>query len=159
MLLSVTGVAGYLAYVATRTGSLTGWFTVQSTGWDGSFDGGATTLNYLGNVLGGHATTTYDLVTALTLIGVLVLLGLCVAMRVPWPLFAYAAATVATVWLSSGVMNSKVRLLMTAFVLLLPVALGLARRRPATAVAVVGAASIASAWFGGYALTVWQYAI
>jgi hypothetical protein len=56
-------------------------------------------------------------------------------------------------------MNSKVRLLTTAFVLLLPVAVGLARRRTVTAVAVVAAAAIASAWFGGYALTVWQYAI
>ena len=51
------------------------------------------------------------------------------------------------------------RLLTPAFPLLLPVALGLARRRIGTAVVVVVAAALASAWFGGYALTIWRYAI
>jgi hypothetical protein len=38
---------------------------------------------------------------------------------------------------------------------------GLARRRTGTAVAVavVAAAALASAWFGGYALTIWHYGI
>jgi hypothetical protein len=39
------------------------------------------------------------------------------------------------------------------------VAVGLARRRRSTAVAVVVAAALASAWFGGYTLTIWRYAI
>jgi hypothetical protein len=56
-------------------------------------------------------------------------------------------------------MNAKLRLLLPAFVLLLPVASGLARRRPGTAVAVVVAAALASGWFGGYALTIWRYGI
>jgi hypothetical protein len=34
-----------------------------------------------------------------------------------------------------------------------------ARGRTATAVAVVVAAALASAWLGGYALTIWPYAI
>jgi hypothetical protein len=41
----------------------------------------------------------------------------------------------------------------------LPVAIGLARRRTGTAVAVVLAAALASAWYGGYALTIWRYGI
>jgi hypothetical protein len=56
-------------------------------------------------------------------------------------------------------MNAKLRLLVPGFVLLLPVATGLARRRPATAAGVVVAAALASAWFGGYALTIWRFGI
>jgi hypothetical protein len=63
------------------------------------------------------------------------------------------------VWGTHGLMNAKLRLLIPAFVLLLPVASGLAVRRPGTAVAAVVAATLASAWFGGYALTIWRYGI
>jgi hypothetical protein len=52
-----------------------------------------------------------------------------------------------------------VRLLVPAFPLLIPVAVGLARRRTGTAVAVLVAAALVSAWFGGYTLTIWRYAI
>jgi hypothetical protein len=60
---------------------------------------------------------------------------------------------------SNGLMNSKIRLLLPAFTLLLPIALGLARRRPGTTTSVLVAAVAASAWFGAYALTGWPYAI
>jgi hypothetical protein len=46
-----------------------------------------------------------------------------------------------------------------AFALLVPVALGLAHRRTGTAVAAVAAAALGSAWFGGYALTIWPFGI
>jgi hypothetical protein len=58
-----------------------------------------------------------------------------------------------------SVEDRKLRVLLPAFVLLLPVAIGLAGRRRATAVAVVVAAALVSAWFGAYALTIWPYAI
>ena len=63
-------------------------------------------------------------------------------MRLPWPLLVYTAAVLITVWASDGQIHSRVRLLMPAFLLLLPVALGLARRRTGTAVAVVVAAAL-----------------
>jgi hypothetical protein len=62
-------------------------------------------------------------------------------------------------WANDGQIHSRVRLLTPAFPLLLPLALRLAHRRAGTAVAVVVAAALASAWFGGYALTIWRYAI
>lgn len=95
----------------------------------------------------------------LTLIGSLLLLAVTVRTRLPWPLLVYTAAVLITLWCSDWQVHSRVRLLMPAFPLLLPVALGLARRRTTTAVAVVVAAALASAWFGGYALTIWRYAI
>jgi hypothetical protein len=101
----------------------------------------------------------FDVLTVVALAGTVLLLGLMVVMRLPWPLIAYAAVALVTVWGTEGLMNAKLRLLVPAFVLLLPVAIGLARRRLGTAVAVVAAAALGSAWFGGYALTIWQYGI
>jgi hypothetical protein len=56
-------------------------------------------------------------------------------------------------------MNSKARLLLPAFTLLIPIAIGLARRRTSTFVVTLSALAVASSWFGAYALTSWGYAI
>jgi hypothetical protein len=157
-LLAAGGTVGYLAYVATRTGTPDGWFRIQREGWGWHFDGGVATVRYAGDVLtsGDHA---FDVLTVTALVGSVVLLAIGVRMRMPCPLLVYGALTLVTVWGTDGLMNAKARLLVTAFVLLLPVALGLARRRTGTAAAVVVAAALASAWFGAYALTVWPYGI
>jgi hypothetical protein len=88
-----------------------------------------------------------------------VLLTVSIGMRLPWPLLVYGALVLVIVWGSEGLAHAKLRLLLPAFTLLLPVAIGLARRRTGTAVAVVLAAALASAWYGGYALTIWRYGI
>jgi len=79
--------------------------------------------------------------------------------RRPGLAFVYGAIVVAMDVGSEGLMNSKIRLLLPAFTLLLPVALGLSRRRPGTIVAVLTGVALASAWFGAYALVIWRYAI
>jgi hypothetical protein len=156
--LAASGLLGYLGYIGWRTGTPTGWFDIQRTGWGSRFDAGASLARFVGRALStGHEL--YDLAVLLTLIGSLLLLVVAVRMRLPWPLLVYTAAVLITVWCSDGQVHSRVRLLIPAFPLLLPVALGLARRRTTTAVAVVVAAALASAWFGGYALTIWRYAI
>jgi hypothetical protein len=157
-LLAVTGILGYLGYVAVRTGALDGWFAIQRTGWGWYLDGGFATARYTVSAL-MSGERVFDLLIVLALAGSIVLLGLAAAMRMPWPLLVYGGLVLVTVWGTQGLMNAKVRLLLPAFVLLLPVAIGLARRRPATAVAVITAAVLASAWFGGYALTIWRYGI
>ena len=158
VLLAPLGLLGYLGFVGWRTGSPTGWFTIQSTGWGSRFDGGASLLRFLGRALtDGHEV--YDLAVLLSLAASVTLLVVAVRMRLPWPLLVYAAAVLVTVWASDGQIHSRVRLLLPAFPLLIPVAVGLARRRTGTAVAVVVAAALASAWFGGYTLTIWRYAI
>jgi hypothetical protein len=158
VVLAPLGLLGYLAVVGWHTGTPTGWFTIQRTGWGSRFDGGASLATFVGRTLtGGHEV--YDLAVLLALIGSVTLLVVAVRMRVPWPLVVYAAAVLVTVWASDGQIHSRVRLLMPAFPLLVPVAVGLARRRTGTAVAVVVAAALASAWFGGYTLTIWRYAI
>ena len=156
--LAVSGLLGYLGYVGWRTGLPTGWFAVQRRGWGSHFDGGASLAAFVGRTLaGGHEV--YDLAVLLVLVASVTLLVVGIRMRLPWPLLVYSAAVLVTVWASDGQIHSRIRLLLPAFPLLVPVAVGLARRRTDTAVAVVVAAALVSAWFGGYTLTIWRYAI
>ncbi|GAA3078488.1 membrane protein [Pseudonocardia yunnanensis] len=156
--LAATGALGYVGYVAVRTGVLGGWFVIQREGWGWHLDGGVATVRWLAEVL-TSSQNVFDLLTVLSLVGSVVLFVVAVVMRMPWPLLVYGGLVLVTTWGTDGLMNSKLRVLLPAFVLLLPVAIGLAGRRRATAVAVVVAAAFASAWFGAYALTIWPYAI
>lgn len=159
--LAPLGLLGYLGYVAARTGELGGWFALQRRGWDSAFDGGVSTLRFSRDAL-ASAGSVLGVVTVALLAGAVVLLVACAGQwwRTPaWPLLVYAVGVLAMDLGSNGLMNSKARLLLPAFVLLVPVAVGLARRRPVTASVTTAAVVLASAWFGGYALTVWPYAI
>lgn len=157
-LLATTGLLGYLGYVGLRTGAADGWFTIQREGWGWYLDGGFATAEYLWAVLIG-GERVFDVLTLLAFVGSLVLLAITIWMRLPLVLVVYGGLTLVTIWGTEGLMNAKLRLLVPAFTLLLPVALGLAKRRPGTAVAVVVACALGSAWFGGYALTIWRYGI
>jgi hypothetical protein len=157
-ILAPCGVLGYLGYVAFATGQLDGWGRIQRAGWASYLDGGASTAKFARAALAG-GSEVYDLAIVLALAASLVLLVLAIRMRQPWPLVVYGALVLVLVWGSNGPAHSKLRLLVPAFTLLLPVAIGLARRRTGTAIAVVVAAALASAWFGGYALTIWHYGI
>ncbi|WP_308259135.1 hypothetical protein [Pseudonocardia sp. H11422] len=160
--LAPLGLAGYLGWVAVRTGSLTGWFDLQERGWGTRFDGGTATLEFTASVL-VSGQSVLEVATIVVLAGGLWLLvvGAVRAVRgeLPWPLVVYGAGVLIMDLGSNGLMNSKARLLVPAFVLLLPVALELARRHPRTTVPVLVAVALGSAWFGGYALTAWPYAI
>jgi hypothetical protein len=156
--LAPTGLVGYLAFVAVQPGVVGGWFGVQQRGWNSRFDGGAATLSFTTDVL-ATGRSVLELVTVVVLAGAFVLLAISIVRRLPLPLVIYGAAVLVLVVGSNGLMNSKARLLLPAFTLLLPVALALARRRPSTMIAVLGAATLGSAWFGAYALLGWPYAI
>ncbi|MGH3964246.1 MAG: hypothetical protein ACRDRY_13480 [Pseudonocardiaceae bacterium] len=159
--LAPSGLVGYLAFVAARTGRWDGWFALQWQGWESRFDGGRATLRFTGKVL-TTAPSVLEVTTVWLLAVALVLLVLCVLdwRGTPaWPLLVYAAMVLAVNLGANGVMNSKARLLLPAFVLLLPVAIGLARRRTALVVLTLAALTAFGAWFGSYALTVWPYAI
>ena len=161
-LLAPLGLLGYLLYVASRTGSLGGWFTLQRRGWNSKFDGGAATLAFTRDTL-ATGRSVLEVITVAVLAGGLVLLALCWWQsrrgELPWPLVVYAAGVLVMDLGSNGLMNSKARLLLPAFTLLVPVAVALTKRRPRTALAVLVGVAVASAWFGGYALTGWSYAI
>ncbi|MGD9528621.1 hypothetical protein [Pseudonocardia sp.] len=151
------GWLAWLGFVAYRTGELDGWFRIQREGWGWYPDATATPAWVLATL--GHDDRAYQIATAVVLVAALVLLVLTVVARLPWPLVVYAAAGLVPIWGTQGLMNTKVRLLIPVFVLLIPVALGLSRRGTATVVAVLAGVALASAWFGGFALTVWPYGI
>lgn len=159
------GLLGYLGYVAGHgavAGPAGGWFGVQQRGWNSHFDAGAATVRFTREVL-ASGRSVLEVGTVLVLAAGLVLLAVsarqAMAGALPWPLVVYAAGVLIMDLGSNGLMNSKARLLLPAVTLLVPVAVALGRRRPATAVSVLVAAALLSAWFGGYALTGWSYAI
>lgn len=158
VVLAPLGYLGYLWYVAAQTGSVTGWFTVQSQGWDTQLDYGAAAWRFVTDSL----TSAQDFASIATTLVILATLGLLVwslAARVPWPVLTYGALVTASILLSSGLMMSRARLLLPAFVLLIPVAALLSRQRTAVAASVLVPVVLVSAWFGAYMLTVFQFAI
>ncbi|WP_231500291.1 hypothetical protein [Saccharothrix sp. NRRL B-16314] len=157
-LLAPLGLVGYLGYVALRTGRWDGWFAVQQNGWDSRFDGGAATWKFALLIL-GEPRSVLELATVWLLVVALALVVLSFRRGLEWPLIVYGVGVLAMDLGSNGLMNSKARLLLPAFTLLVPVAAALARRRTSTVAAVLVGVSVFSAWFGAYAITAWQFAI
>ncbi len=164
LLLAPVGLAGYLWWTGLRVrpdaglaDQLRTWPDLEWQGWLTKFDGGLATWNFLRSAV--VSPTGMTVLTAGVIIGALVLLAVALARRIEWPLVVYAAAVLVLCLGSSGLMHAKPRLLLPAFTLLVPVAIGLSNRRPGTAVLTVCGIAVLSAWFGAYALTVWHYAI
>lgn len=152
------GLLGYLGWVAIRTGDLGGWFGVQQRGWGSKFDGGAATWTFALQHL-GEPRSALEIITVWLLVVAIALVFYAFQRRLEWPLIVYGIGVLVMDLGSNGLMNSKARLLLPAFTLLVPLALVLARRRMSTLVTVLGLATLFSAWFGAYALAVWDYAI
>jgi hypothetical protein len=157
-LLAPLGLLGYLGFVAHRTGELTGWFALQQQGWDSRFDGGVATVKFGLDVL-ASGRSVLEVGTVAVLVVAAALVVIAIRERVAWPLWLYGLAVLAMDVGSNGLMNSKARLLLPAFTLLLPAAIALAKRQRATMLTVLAGVVLASAWFGGYAITGWSYAI
>lgn len=152
------GLVGYLAWVGVQTGEWHGWFTLQERGWGTGFDGGAATVTFSLEAL-ADARSVLEVTTVGLIVAALVLLVIGFVRRVEWPLMVFATGVLAMDLLANGLMNSKVRLMIPAFALLVPIALTLAKRRPSTAVLTLCALVLASSWFGAYSITSWGYAI
>ncbi|MFD4673925.1 hypothetical protein ACFWNN_29685 [Lentzea sp. NPDC058450] len=152
------GLLGYLGWVGVQTSDVMGWFGVQQRGWGSKFDGGAATWEFAWDHL-GNPRSVLETGTVWLLALAIVLVFYAFQRRLEWPLIVYGIGVLVMDIGSNGLMNSKARLLLPAFTLLLPLALLLARRRPSTVLTVLGMATLFSAWFGAYSLAVWQYAI
>ncbi len=152
------GWLAWIVFVGVRVGSPTGWFQVQSNGWDTRFDAGAATLRYLVDTLSLNQTAG-DVITAWVILATMVLIVLAFVTRLPWQVSVYGTLAASTVLLSTGLMNSRARLLLPAFVLLTPVALALVRQSRTTQITVGVATTVTSAWFGAYMLGIYPYAI
>lgn len=158
ILLAPAGLAGYIGWVGVQTGNLTGYFELQQRGWSSAFDFGAATGRFSLEALSTE-TSVLETFTVWIVLAALTLLALCIRHRMPWPLVLFAVAVLALDIGSDGLMYSKVRLMLPAFPLLLPVAIGLAHRRTPTAVTTTVLLVLFGSWFGAYSLTAWEYAI
>lgn len=158
LLVAPSGMLCYLGWVATRTGSVNGYFELQQRGWSSAFDGGGATGKFVLDTLAAERSA-FETVTVWIVLWSLVAFAMCLRDRIPWPLIAFAGTVLLLDLGSDGLMYSKVRLMLPAFVLLLPIAMGLAQRRTATAVLTSIGFVLFGSWFGAYALTAWQYAI
>jgi hypothetical protein len=157
-LIAPAGLLGYLGWVAAQTGEPTGYFALQERGWDSRFDGGAATFEFVMNAL-SSGRSVVETATIIFIIGAIVLAVIGFRMRVQWPLMVFALGVLAMDIGSNGLMASKARLMLPAFVLLVPIAITLAKRKTSTMVLVLSGIVLVTSWFGAYSITVWQYAI
>ncbi|WP_040509574.1 mannosyltransferase family protein [Gordonia soli] len=158
VVISPLGYLGYLAVVWAHTGSPTGWFRIQTEGWGTEFDWGVATVNFVNDVLVNSGEVA-PVATAWIILATLLLLGVAVWSRLPWPILLYGALVVASIVLSSGLMMSRARLLLPAFVLLIPIAMLLARLRTGPMLALLIPIVIGSSWFGAHMITVYPHAM
>lgn len=144
------GWLGYMLWVSARTGGLNGWLVVQR-GWGTTFDGGVYTLRTFWGMLSGETSLQLMVVTAMIVV-TLVLVAVSAAERVRWELQLYGVLVVVLAFGTAGYYQSKARLALPAFTLLIPVASGLSRARRSTCAIVLIALAIGSAWYGAYLL-------
>jgi len=158
------GLLGYLDWVGWQTHDVFGWFALQSHGWNSGFDGGAASWQYLVRQLNNpgalmEVASVFLVLAAVLLAVVCAVLALGRGGRMPWVVLVYGVGVTVMVVASDGLMPSKPRLLLPAAVLALPLAMGLAKLRRGTQLAVVLGLAAASAWFGAYAVVGYPYAI
>lgn len=156
VVLAPLGLLGWWTVVVVATGQT--WQTIELRGWNTRWDFGIEAAQWIGRAATTEART-WETLAAAVAVAAVVLAALLIR-RVPWPLLAYGVGVVALAIGSSGLPFIKPRILLVAApVLLLPVAVGLAKRHTSTLVAVLGGYVLAGAWLSGYALTVWPHAI
>ncbi|CAM5388939.1 Glycosyltransferase RgtA/B/C/D-like domain-containing protein OS=Streptomyces tendae OX=1932 GN=GUR47_34220 PE=4 SV=1 [Streptomyces tendae] len=150
MLLAPLGAAGYVLWVGHRTGKgPLGYLDVQA-GWRNGFDGGVAFARFVAQKFTSFpaALAGVGLIVGVALLAWLYVV--CVRQRQPLPLLVYAGIVTALALCASSYFGSKPRLLLPAFPLLFPLALGLARLRTARAAPVVCAVAAASAAYGAF---------
>jgi Mannosyltransferase (PIG-V) len=158
LLTAPLGVVGYLGYVAVRTGRWDGWLQLQREGWGYSFDLGRETVRDSGAIL-AHSGHAMLVITVAVIIGYLMLAFVAIRDGLSWPVVAYGIGVALMAVQSSVIMNSKARLLLVAFTLLIPVAVRVARKNTTTVVITAVVYTLAGSWFSAYSLIVWKYAI
>jgi len=156
--LAPAGLLGYLGYVFATTGHLTGWFQAERNGWGTRFDFGRATVAFVYHAL-VSAPAVLDVATVGVLgLAVALLVGFCVV-RVPSPIVVYSIVIVALDVFSDGIMNSKVRLLLPAFTLLIPFARWLQSQKRAARLGLLAGVVLVGTWYSAYALLIYGYAI
>ncbi|MDO5670809.1 MAG: mannosyltransferase family protein [Corynebacterium sp.] len=151
-------LAAYLWWASAHTREVGGYFGIQALGWHSGFDFGVATVRWVWEVLTTSTEGGYLLSVGVMVAAVITLIAAWG--RLPGEAWWFAAAIIATVLLSDGIMHSRPRLLLPAAILLLPWVLIASRRlsRPAF-LALAGGWVVFGAWFSAYMLAVFEWAI
>ncbi|WP_030232116.1 glycosyltransferase family 39 protein [Streptomyces sp. NRRL S-350] len=157
MLITPWGLIGYVAWVGWRMGDWGGYFKLQRGAWNRYFDGGASTVRTVMDVITGHwdfwqSNPVPDLIAIallLTLPGLLVLLR---RVRPPLVLWVYTALTLMTALSSNQIFGNISRYLLPAFPLFIGLAVALRRVRTSSLVGLFAMPVLAAGWYAGYAL-------
>ncbi|MEU8823591.1 glycosyltransferase family 39 protein [Streptomyces sp. NPDC048636] len=144
--LSPAGFTCYISWVGASRGTPFGYLDVQSE-WGNGYDGGVTFIKFLGTLA---STPPYAGGIALLIgVGMVIrtyLLGF--SARYPLPVQVYSGIVIILALGSSGFFESKPRLLIPAFSLLIPPALFLSRKGSTARVSVIASMCMASAAYG-----------
>jgi hypothetical protein len=155
--LAPAGMFGYLLWVRGTSTVPGGYFEISRAGWGAHIDFGVTAATWIFDTFTG-SRDTFVVLTAAAIIAACV--GLAAAWRrMPWPVRVYTAATLALIVGSGGLIQDRVRLLLSMFPLLVAAAVRLGRARRRAAITVTVFAVFTGLWFGAYALTVWPYGV
>lgn len=148
----------YWWWVDARVGEAGAWFAIQDAGWSSRWDFGHGTAVFLDQTL--RAGDGWVPVSTAVLILVSLALLAASALDRPWlPLLAYGVVIVAMALGTDGYYHSKLRLLVPALVLLVPVTRALSRARPQVAVPLALTGLLFGTWYGAHMISVWHYAI
>ncbi|MEJ8647198.1 hypothetical protein WKI65_03715 [Streptomyces sp. MS1.AVA.3] len=148
VLLAPLGWCGFFLWVGARQGSFTGYLDVQGD-WGNGFDGGIAFGTFIWHQLSGP---TFAAGLAL-LVGVALVVWLYVhgvRQGQPLPLAVYGGTVLLLALTAKGYFGSKPRLMLPAYPLLLPLAVGLARARPVRAWLALGLLTAGSAVYGAF---------
>jgi hypothetical protein len=154
--LAPLGTLGFVLWLNDRLGRWDAYFYVQREAWHNSFDFGAESWRTAGTLLQDGV----PLPIVVTTVVLLAMVGLFVASlgaRLPWPLLVYSAVVLVLAVGGDAYYWAKARMLLPAFPLLLPAALGMARsRNHAVGVAVLGVLTVIASWYGIFLLIHWR---
>ncbi|MEV7772908.1 glycosyltransferase family 39 protein [Kitasatospora sp. NPDC086791] len=157
MLITPWGLVGYVAWVGWRMGDWGGYFKLQRGAWNRYFDGGASTLRTIMDVITGHwdfwqSNPVPDLIAIALLIALPGLLVLLWRARPPLVLWVYTALTIATALSSNQIFGNISRYLLPAFPLCIGLAFALRKVRTPSLIGLFAMPAIAAGWYAGYAL-------
>ncbi|MEV8326440.1 glycosyltransferase family 39 protein [Kitasatospora sp. NPDC056731] len=157
MLITPWGLIGYVVWVGYRMGDWGGYFKLQRGAWNRYFDGGASTVRTIMDVITGHwnfwqSNPAPDLIAIALLMALPGLLVLLWRTRPPLVLVVYTVLTIATALSSNQIFGNISRYLLPAFPLFIGLAVALRRVRTSSLVGLLAMPVVAAGWYAGYAL-------
>lgn len=151
------GGLAYLAWADNWTGVHRSWFAAERNGWGSRVDFGVSLAQWSYRAV-MFAPAVLDVATVVILIAALILLG-HLGWRSRNELTAYAVVVVALDVLNAGPTASKVRLLIAAFPLLIPLARYIIEQPAKQRAWLLTGTTVAGCWYSAYALTMYGYGL